>query len=414
MIAPKKNKIPFFFFLALFIATTFAAAVVDASPPPLGETPPITDVSTPTIEVLQTYSIPNPEEVAVDPTKSFFVSGTNDGYVYKVDLDTGFVETIFTPRDFRPEFFVESTNNTNLTTDQDIREFCDGSDLAKENVCGRVLGIKYELDDDTSECKSIWMANAYFGIYEGTCEAPWKLEQRVNITGGFVNDIEPNGDDYIYYTITHSSKTRNQLPYVVLDNEQPGGSFHRLDKTNYTTEQLADGVYFANGLASSTDGKSIYISETTAARILKYDIATGDIELFLENIPVLTDNIVVVVTQDGDGQILVPGYTRNADMEVLLKDPVALQAFLAQGPAVVALEFKSMILPHGNLLIYDEATGDLKERIFHKDMQFALASSAHKLNENEYLVGSVFVPAATRFRVIVGAEGVEEGKENEL
>jgi sugar lactone lactonase YvrE len=88
--------------------------------------------------------------------------------------------------------------------------------------------------------------------------------------------------------------------------------------TNYTTEQLGDGIYFANGLASSSDGSSIYISETTAARILKYDITSGTIKPFLEHIPILIDNIHV---GQNNGELLVPGYTRNNNMETILKDP---------------------------------------------------------------------------------------------
>ena len=129
--------------------------------------------------------------------------------------------------------------------------------------------------------------------------------------------------------MTHSSKTRNQLSYVVFDDEMPDGSFHRMDistnTTNYTTEQLGDGIYFANGLASSSDASSIYISETTAARILKYDITSGTIEPFLEHIPILTDNIHV---GQNNGELLVPGYTRNNNMETILKDPSTLSNFL--------------------------------------------------------------------------------------
>jgi hypothetical protein len=172
----------------------------------------------------------------------------------------------------------------------------------------------------------------FWNLYEGTCEAPWNLEQRIAIEGGFVNDIQPhdsNDGKYLYYTMTHSSKTRNQLSYVVFDYEMPDGSFHRMDistnTTNYTTKQLGDGIYFANGLTSSSDGSSIYISETAAARILKYDITSGTIEPFLEHIPILTDNIYV---GQNNGELLVPGYTHNNTMETILKDPSTLSDFL--------------------------------------------------------------------------------------
>ena len=195
---------------------------------------------------------------------------------------------------------------------------------------------------------------------------------------------------------------------MVLDIDAPSGSLHRYDKSNpddsTNTELLADGIFFANGVAPSTDGTAIYISETTAARILRYDIASGTIELFLDNVPVLTDNIAVE-----DGQLLIPGYTRDEGIEVLLKDPMALQQFLAQPPGDVASQFQNSIKPHGNLLIYNETTLELVERIFNMEGKFAIASSAHKLDENEYLVGSAFVPAATRFRIVTSTEQGGEG-----
>ncbi len=373
--------------LSLFAAFSATVAGKDAIPPPLHETPPVPEASVPELEVINTFPLPNPEEVAVDPTQNFFVSGTNDGYVWKVDVATGNAEEIFSPKDFRPDYFADST-------EQQVKELCDGSALPKENSCGRVLGIKFEKDADGA-CKKLWIVNAYFGIYESSCSAPWTLQKRIGIEGGFVNDIQPMGR-YLYYTITHSTKQRNQLPYVVLDDEQPSGSLHRLDtENNFETLELAEDFYFANGLAVSTDGKSLYVSETTAARIRRYDIEADELVAYLEDIPVLTDNIIVQ-----DGELLVPGYTRDATMEELLRDPEALLEFLEQGPAVVGPAFKAMVKPHGNLLIYDEATAKIKDRYFQQPGgKFALASSAHKLGDG-YLLGSVFVPAATWIRPV--------------
>ena len=357
----------------------------DFVPPPLKDTPPVPDgSSSPEIELIKRFVLPNPEDVAVDPTETYFVTGARNGYVYKVDIASGFYELIFGPKDFRPEFFANST-------DEEIRALCDGSD---EATCGSVLGIKFEFDSTTNSCKSIWLANAYFGIFEGSCSEPYTLERRIGIEGGFVNNLQPHGN-HLYYTVSHSTKQRDQLPYVVLDDDAPGGTLHRLDTSNnYEMEELASGIYFANGLAASTDGLSIYVSETSAARIRRYEIETGILKPFLDDIPVLTDNILV---QDGD--LLVPGYTRNATMEALMTNLTALEEFLAQGPGVVGPAFSAMVAPHGNLLIYDEATGNLKERIFQgSGGKFVRASSAHKLGDG-YLVGSSFFPGATWFRL---------------
>ena len=381
----------------------FAASVVvvcgEFVPPPLNDTPPVPDVSSPEVEVIKRFFLPNPEDILVDPTKKYFITGARDGFVYRVDIETGFYDRMFGPQDFNPDNFPE----VDL---QKVRGLCDGKSPAIEPICGGPLGIKFQLDPVTKECKSIWIANAYFGIFEGSCEEPWTLEKRIGIEGGFVNNVQPLGN-YLYYTVSHDTLQRDQLAYVVLDNMAPSGSLHRLDlSNNYESEELASDLYFANGLTVSSDESFIYVSETTAARIRRFDIESGVLESFLDDIPVLTDNILVQ-----DGEILVPGYTRNATMEALMTDLTALDEFLAQGPSVVGPAFASMIAPDGNLLIYDEASGNLKQRIFQgKGGKFTSASSAHKLGEG-YLVGSSFFPGATWFKVVSSEQ--QDGEETE-
>jgi len=364
---------------ALLAVALLSARREDVVPPPLGDTPSAPNASSPILEIVRTFPLPNPEEVAVDPTGSFFVTGTDDGYVSAVNLVSGISRTIFSPRDFRPGFFADAT-------DDEIREVCNGSDVAKERNCGRVLGVEFEVDA-SGECKSLWLANSYFGIYRGSCREPWTLERRVSIKGQFLGDIQPMGK-YLYYTVAHGAKQRYQLPYVFLDAEAPAGSLHRLDMTNdynsFNTELLREGLYFPNGLAASPDGRFLYVAETTAARVLRYDIAAETLDPFLEDLPVLPSGLRV----DALGDLLVPGYTRNEAMETLLTDPAALADFLAQGPEAVETAFRAMVAPHGNLVVYEEeeATngGSPKERIFSDPAApagegFASASSAHAL-----------------------------------
>jgi len=365
----------------LFLLGSIAFA---AEPIPLGETPALPTESSHEIEVLQKYSIPNPEDVAVHPSKTFFLTGTNDGYVHKVDMTSGASELILTPRDFASSLFVNQTND-------EIREYCNGDNVTKESTCGRVLGIKFHISDDNC---TVVMANAYFGVFQTTtCESPRSVRQLVNITGGFVNDVLPMNDS-IYYTVTHDSKQRNELPYVVMDSDAPRGTLHSYDTLTETTQLLSDGIFFANGIVASSNGEYIYVSETTAARIRKFHIKTLSMEeeYLIDDLPIFTDNIWVE-----NGVLLVPGYWRNANLDSLLRSPDELTTFLAQSPAVVVPTFQSWIAPVGVLLLIDEDSGEITDTIFNNGTGFALASSAHKLGEDEYIVGSVFVGAATRF-----------------
>eukprot|EP00429_Kryptoperidinium_foliaceum_P033497 CAMPEP_0176169496 /NCGR_PEP_ID=MMETSP0120_2-20121206/86764_1 /TAXON_ID=160619 /ORGANISM="Kryptoperidinium foliaceum, Strain CCMP 1326" /LENGTH=116 /DNA_ID=CAMNT_0017507261 /DNA_START=216 /DNA_END=562 /DNA_ORIENTATION=+ len=109
----------FFAFIPYFLLTL---AVGEAGEPvPLGETPPLPEESSHVFEVIKQYQLPHPEEVALDPTKKFFLTGTNDGYVLKVDIETGEFEPILAPYDFRPDLFMNQT-------DEEARAYCDGTE----------------------------------------------------------------------------------------------------------------------------------------------------------------------------------------------------------------------------------------------------------------------------------------------
>ncbi|KAJ6226887.1 strictosidine synthase-related [Anaeramoeba flamelloides] len=382
--------------LLLFFLALIALCSCDGIP--LGPTPPIPD-SVSNIEVLQVYDLPNPEEVLVDPTGTFFLTGGNDGYVYKVNILTGNKLELLTPRDFNPEYFEE-------WNDADIREYCNGDDLAKEPECGRVLGIKFSYFHAFR--RSIYIANAYFGVYHYRFRGyGQRLTTIVPKTGSFINDILPYGP-YVFYTDSHTHKQRNQVPYVVMDLDAPAGSLNVYNWMTGETTILADDFYFANGMALSSDGRYIYVSETNAARIRKFNIVTMTMEedYLASDLPVLTDNIHLIeepctfFSCNNEGTLLVPGYWRQEGLDNILRDSAAMAEFLSTSPAVHLPIFSSWIVPYGAILELDEATGEIQRTIFDNTGKFMLAASAHKLDDDEYIVGSVFVPYAIRFRLL--------------
>ena len=362
---------------------------------------PVPDESFPPIEVIKRYDLPFPEDCAVDPkTESWFATGTNDGYVLRVDLATGEYTTILTPRDFSPETWASST-------DEEMRAFCNGDALVKESTCGRVLGIKHVKMSHDEDCATIVIANAYFGLFEATnCDSPdhsqWSIQTLVYQTGGFFNDmVMVDEEDAIYYSVTHSFKQRNQLAYVIVDDQAPQGTFHRYDRSTGTASTILDGFYFTNGLARSTDGRFIYISETMKSRVMKFDLRTQTLcdEPFVDDLDIYTDNIWL-----DRGRLLIPGYWRNASLDEVLVNATARDEFLAQGPEIVAPTVRSWINGYGVLLVADEKTGKIVQTIFNRDGDFNYASSVHPLHSDddeydEYMVGSVLYAAATHFRV---------------
>ncbi|KAJ6232377.1 strictosidine synthase-related [Anaeramoeba flamelloides] len=380
----------------LFFLALFALCLCDGIP--LGPTPAMPAAPS-NIEVLQVYNLPNPEEVAVDSTGTFFLTGGNDGYVYKVNILTGDKLELLTPKDFNPDYFEE-------WNDADIREYCNGDDLAKETVCGRVLGIKFSSFHTFH--RSIYIANAYFGVYHYRFRGyGQRLTQLVAKTGSFINDVLPYGP-YVFYTDSHTHKQRNQVPYVVMDLDSPAGSLNVYNWITGETTILADDFYFANGMALSSDGRYIYISETNAARIRKFNVFTMTMEeeYLASDLPVLTDNIYleeepcVWFNCHNEGTLLVPGYWRQEALDDILRDSAAMAEFISTSPAVHLPIFQSWIVPVGVILELDESTGEIQRTIFDNTGKFMLAASAHKLDEDEYIVGSVFAPFAIRFRLL--------------
>ncbi|KAJ3426903.1 strictosidine synthase-related [Anaeramoeba flamelloides] len=372
---------------SIFIFSVLIALVV-CSNIPLGSTPPMPSEST-DIEVSHVYNVPFPEEVAVDPTGTYFLTGGNDGYLYKVDLETKEKEEILTPKDFNPAFFAE-------WDDAVVRQYCSGDPQKltdKEPICGRVLGIKFV----GNKKKKVLLANAYFGIFKLTLHRNFaKLKTVVSKQGSFINDVVSVGK-YIFYTDTHSFKQRNQLPYVVMDLDAPKGRFYAYNKYTEKTTLLADDLYFANGIALSSDHKKIYISETTGSRIRIFNIKKMKMlkNFLVSDLPILTDNIIVTKNK----KLLVPGYWRHEELDNILKDESQLQELLNGKPSTYLIKFQSWIRPVGTILVVDEETGEIEQTIFDNTGKFLLVSSVHPLDNGEFLCGSIMVPKAVRFKL---------------
>ncbi|KAJ3436557.1 strictosidine synthase-related [Anaeramoeba flamelloides] len=318
------------------------------------------------ITVISALTLKHPEEIAIDPTGTFYLTGTADGYVYKVMLESNEVSTFMTPLDFNKDHFKH-------WTEESIKAYCTGDQTQThllEPVCGRVLGV-------------------------------------------FLNDVYRIGD-YLYYTNSHTSVQRYAVINVVLDPNPVGqGSFNVYDMKRKDHTTLIDGLFFANGITVSSDKRFFYISETDAARVIKYNIATGETTYLVEELPVLTDNIYLDKSEacenrednfdaicENDGTLVVPGYYRVEDLDAVLRDFGAMATFLTQNfTHVIVPTFKSWIKPVGTICEIDEATGTITKVIFSNNFKFLLAASAHKLGPNEYITGSVFYPAVFRFIV---------------
>eukprot|EP00249_Psilotum_nudum_P035131 c55186_g1_i1 orf=206-1330(-) len=193
--------------------------------------------------------LPFPEDIAVDKDGNLY-TGCADGWVKKVRID-GSVE--------------------NWT-----------------RVGGRPLGLVYGLHGELLVCEpSLGLLNATEG----------NARVLSNSSGGvqfkFADGIDVAEDGAIYFT---DASTKFGFGYSDLDvlEARPNGRLLKYDPGTRTTTLLLSNLYFPNGVAVSSNQKSLIFCETSKVRCQRYWIRgknRGKVEIFIDNLPGYPDNV---------------------------------------------------------------------------------------------------------------------------
>lgn len=133
---------------------------------------------------------------------------------------------------------------------------------------------------------------------------------------GFVNDLDVTEDGTIYFTDSstrwgHASDSPGYF-YDMLEN-RPNGLLYAWDPRSRVTRIAAERLYYPNGVAVSSDGRSVLFTETFRFRIQRLWIAgprSGEIEIVAENMPGMPDGLSI----DGDGRIFVAMLSQRSDL----------------------------------------------------------------------------------------------------
>ena len=133
---------------------------------------------------------------------------------------------------------------------------------------------------------------------------------------GYANSIVVAPDGTIYFT---DASTRfppaawgGTLDASVLDiiEQSASGRVLAFDPASGTVRIVAHGLSFANGIALSADGQSLFVAETGRYRVWKIDAAASDVDVasgspqatvLLDNLPGYPDNLM----RGRDGRIWV-------------------------------------------------------------------------------------------------------------
>jgi sugar lactone lactonase YvrE len=236
------------------------------------------------------------------------------------------------------------------------------------NTAGRVLGFDFDAQG------RMIAADAMKGLLAITADRRVSvLTDRVSSDDpiGYANSVVVAPDGTIYFTDASTRFAPAQwggtYPASVLDimEQSATGRVLAFDPTTGRTRIVARGLSFANGIALSSDGQSLFVNETGRYRVWKIDGRASDLDVqsgspqarvLLDNIPGYPDNLM----RGRDGRIWVGLFKpRNP-----AADSLAGRPFLRK----VLLRLPRFLLPlgesYGHIFAIDEegrVTADLQD-----------------------------------------------------
>ncbi|PJZ44584.1 SMP-30/gluconolactonase/LRE family protein [Leptospira brenneri] len=181
---------------------------------------------------------------------------------------------------------------------------------------GRPLGIQFD------KLGNLIIADAYRGLL--SLDKEGKITVLVSEYKGkpfkFTDDVDIASDGKIYFSDASVYEQKEYL-YDLLE-ARPYGRVFVYDPKTKETELLADGLYFANGIALSKNEDYLLVNETYRYRITKLWLKgpkKGSKETVIENLPGFPDNI----TRNESGDFWVALFTvRNDRMDNMHPSPV--------------------------------------------------------------------------------------------
>jgi sugar lactone lactonase YvrE len=181
------------------------------------------------------------------------------------------------------------------------------------NTGGRVLGFAFDAQGRMIAADAIKGLLAITGDAQVTV-----LTDRVNASDPirFADAVVVAPDGIIYFTdaTTHFSPAEwgGTLEASVLDimEQSASGRVLAYDPVSKTTRIVARGLSFANGIALSSDGRTLFVNETGRYRVWKIDGRSRDLDvqsgstlakILVDNLPGYPDNLM----RGRDGRIWV-------------------------------------------------------------------------------------------------------------
>ena len=199
---------------------------------------------------------------------------------------------------------------------------------------GRPLGL------DGGPDGRLYIADSFNGIFTWTPDTG-PLPLATEIDGGpilYANQLDVALDGTVYFSnstdrFDPETMGGTKPTSVMAVWEQSGGGYVARIDPDGTTEKIAEGFVFTNGVALSPEEDFLLIADSGRARVHRLWLTgdrAGEVEVFLDNLPGYPDNIEPM----GDGTFWIAFASPRIPAEALMPYPFLRKVLWRLGPMV--------------------------------------------------------------------------------
>ncbi|GHF27024.1 hypothetical protein GCM10017044_22580 [Kordiimonas sediminis] len=170
-----------------------------------------------------------------------------------------------------------------------VRILSDGQQETFADTGGRPLGLHFDRENN------LIVADAWKGLLSinPAGEITVLTTEANGVPFAFTDDLDIASDGVIYFS--DASDVYNQPDYALdLLEGRPHGRLLSYDPKTEKTTVLLDDLYFANGIAVSSDDSFVLVNETWKYRVTRYWLTgdkAGTSEIFIDGLPGYPDGI---------------------------------------------------------------------------------------------------------------------------
>ncbi|KAJ6967924.1 protein STRICTOSIDINE SYNTHASE-LIKE 2 isoform X2 [Populus alba] len=329
-------------------------------------------------ETLSLDGATGPESFALDPLRQGPYAGISDGRIIKWEE--------------------HERRWINFAITSQKRDGCGGphDHHQMEHVCGRPLGSCF---DETHG--DLYIADAYMGLLRVGPEGGLATTIATHAQGipfRFTNSLDiDQSSGAIYFTDSSTQYHRRDYLSVVLSGDK-SGRLMKYDTASKQVTVLLENLTFPNGVALSEDGSFVLLAETTSCRILRYWIKTskaGALEVFaqLQGFP---DNIK---RSPRGGYWVGINSKREKLSELLFSYPWIGKVLLKLPLDMTKVQAALAKYRGGGLAVRLSENGDIVEVLEDRDGNRLRSVSEVMEKDGKLWIGSIDLPFAGRFKI---------------